>query len=135
MIGQTLGHYRIESKLGEGGMGVVYKARDTHLNRPVAVKVLPPDAGIHLADAADLARVRRSGVFRRRHVSAKLGRGPLQRSSSIESKTGTSVRNVASVRNNMASFQRPNKTSESTGRLRIDGCHCFQSFGTASRCP
>lgn len=41
MVGKTISHYQILDKLGEGGMGVVYKARDSHLDSFLAIKVLP----------------------------------------------------------------------------------------------
>ena len=56
MIGQRLAHYQISAKLGEGGMGAVYQATDTKLNREVAIKVLPPEVA---QDPERLARFKR----------------------------------------------------------------------------
>jgi serine/threonine protein kinase/tetratricopeptide (TPR) repeat protein len=59
MIGKKLSHYRIEEKIGAGGMGVVYRAHDEQLDRDVAIKVLPSRS---LADEATQKRFRREAL-------------------------------------------------------------------------
>ena len=64
MIGKSIAHYRVTEMLGKGGMGVVYRATDTKLNRDVALKVLPE---VFARDADRMARFKREA-----HVLASL---------------------------------------------------------------
>ncbi len=74
MIGKQVAHYRIEAKLGQGGMGEVHRAEDTDLSRQVATRVLPSDMA---RDPERLARFRREAA--RTGISAARGCGRVNR--------------------------------------------------------
>src|ERR1700693_2087106 len=59
-VGDKLGHYEVVSLIGKGGMGEVYRARDTKLDRDVAIKVLPQ---VLARDAERLARFEREATI------------------------------------------------------------------------
>ena len=81
MIGQTLKHYKIESLLGKGGMGVVYRALDTKLQRPVALKLLKPE----LVSNAD----RRGRFLREARAAAAVSHPPIAQIYEIDEIEGT----------------------------------------------
>ncbi len=70
MIGRALGHYRVEEQLGAGGMGVVYRAYDEKLKRPVAIKVLPEPV---LGDADARRQLRHEAAALRRLSHPHIG--------------------------------------------------------------
>ena len=60
MIGKTLSHYKVLEKIGQGGMGTIYRAQDTTLDREVAIKVLPEQFTQDPQRLARFERLRRS---------------------------------------------------------------------------
>ena len=70
MLDRTLGHYRITERIGAGGMGEVYRARDTHLDRDVAIKVLPAGS---LADDSARRRFRNEALTLSRLSHSNIG--------------------------------------------------------------
>ena len=80
MIDRTLAHYRITAAIGAGGMGEVYRAVDTNLNREVAIKVLPPEVA---GNPERLARFRREAhllaSLNHQNIAAIYGHSMVQR--------------------------------------------------------
>ncbi len=69
MIGKTLAHYRIVEKIGEGGMGEVWRASDPRLGRDVALKMLP---AAFARDPDRMARFRREAQVLADRISRKI---------------------------------------------------------------
>jgi serine/threonine-protein kinase len=81
LVGQTISHYKITEKIGEGGMGVVYRAHDTKLNRDVALKILPQ---IFAQDSQRMARFEREA-----QVLASLNHSHIAQIHGLEETDGT----------------------------------------------
>ena len=81
VVGRTLSHYRVDERLGAGGMGEVYRARDLKLDRDVALKVLPENA---LADEAARARFRKEA-----HALSRLSHPHVAHLLDFDSENGT----------------------------------------------
>ena len=76
MVGRTLAHYLVEEKIGAGGMGIVYRARDMQLERPVALKVVGEDAQVDRQAQARLMReARTASVLNHSNICTVYGAG------------------------------------------------------------
>jgi serine/threonine protein kinase len=71
--GTTISHYRIVSKLGAGGMGEVYLAQDTRLDRKVALKILPADVAAHQDRMKRFVQEAKAAITSRGSLNSILG--------------------------------------------------------------
>ncbi len=108
MIGQTLAHYKILEKIGSGGMGDVYLAEDTKLDRRVALKVLPPE----LADNVD----RRSRFAREAKAVATLNHPNIVTLHSVEEAGGVHFITMELVKGKTLAEILPKKKASASDR-------------------
>ncbi len=118
MIGKTLTHYRIIEKIGAGGMGEVYRARDSKLDRDIAIKVLPPEL------AAQPERVKR--FKREAKAIAALDHPNIVTIHSVEESDGLHFITMQLVQAKPSS-KRLSRTSRRRSGRRTGSCACRTS--------
>lgn len=130
MIGTTISHYRILAKLGEGGMGVVYKAQDTRLERFVALKFLPEALAL-AASARErfLREARAASAFSHPNVATVYDVGEVGQQSFI----AMELVDGETVRNRLAAGPQPPEQVVAWGIQVADGLHAAHAKGIVHR--
>ncbi len=130
MVGETISHYRVTDKLGEGGMGVVYKAEDTKLERSVALKFLaahaiedPEHQARFLREAKAAARLDHQNICSVYEIGETAGRTFLamanfRRSRTVISCDINNLSHFAGSCNNAASLRKGSPVCLSRGEKR-----------------
>ncbi|HUI11339.1 MAG TPA: protein kinase [Bacteroidota bacterium] len=130
IVGTTLSHYSVEEKLGEGAMGVVYRARDLILNRPVALKLLTEDAaGTHEGSERVLREARAASALNHPNVITVYEVGEERGSTFIVTEfiEGTTLRSL------MRAGGAPAATVEDLARQVAEGLRAAHACGIVHR--